>query len=180
LKKIRRICFFGGPGSGKSTTAAYIYSQLKKFGCSVELIQEYVKAWSYEKRTVSSFDQVYLLAKQIRMEDLVLRNNVDLVVTDSPVSMSTCYAKAYGFAAWKSLIELSIEFEKQYPSLNLFLDRRDTEYEAHGRYQTKEEAIEMDKIIKELLISGEESFQILDCRDLEKILSVVIENVDIK
>jgi len=87
MEKIRRICLFGGPGCGKSTTAAYVYSQLKRLGCSVELIQEYVKAWAYEKREVTSFDQVYLLAKQIRMEDLALRNGVKFVVTDSPVYM---------------------------------------------------------------------------------------------
>jgi len=178
--KIRRICLFGGPGTGKSTCSAYIYSQLKILGYSIEQIQEFVKSWVYENRVPSSFDQVYLLAKQIRMEDLALRNGVDLVVTDSPVSMSTCYAKAYGFAAWKSLIELADEFERQYPSLNLFLDRGDTKYEAHGRYQTKEEAIEMDETIKELLSSGGEQFHIIDCRDLEKILNIVIENIDIR
>ena len=179
MKKIRRICLFGGPGCGKSTTSAYIYSQLKVLGHSVEQIQEYVKSWAYEKRKISSFDQVYLLAKQIRMEDLVLRNDVDLVVTDSPVSMSTCYAKASGVAAWRALIELSKEFERQYPSLNLFLDRGDTEYEAHGRYQTKDEAIEIDKMIKDLLSSEHEKYYTLDCRDQEGILKVVLENIDI-
>ena len=179
MKKIRRICLFGGPGSSKSTVSAYIYSQLKVLGHSVEQIQEFVKSWAYENRVPSSFDQVYLLAKQVRMEDLVLRNNVDLVVTDSPVSMSTCYAKASGLAAWKSLLELSKEFEKEYPSLNLFLDRGDMEYQAHGRYQTKDEAVEMDEIIKDLLSNEHEKFYTLDCRDQEGILKIVLDNINI-
>jgi adenylate kinase family enzyme len=180
LEKIRRICFFGGPGCGKSTTSAFVYAQLKKIGCNVELIQEYVKAWAYEQREVSSFDQVYLLAKQIRMEDLVLRNKVGLVVTDSPVLMSTCYAKAYGFPAWKSLIELADEFEKAYPSLNIFLDRGDSEYVAHGRYQTKEEAVELDEMIKDLLSNSGKEYHVLNFRDLDKVLKIVFDSIDIR
>ena len=63
--KIRRIGLFGGPGTGKSTLSAMAYSKLKTMGINVELVQEYVKSWAYEKRMVSSFDQLYLLAEHM-------------------------------------------------------------------------------------------------------------------
>jgi len=173
MNKIRRIGLFGGPGTGKSTMAALIYANLKKDHINIEFIQEYVKNWAYEKRDVSSFDQVYLLAKQIRMEDLVLRNGVNFVITDSPVGMSTCYAQNYGFKEWKSLVEVARAFEDQYPSLNIFMDRGDMEYESHGRYQTKDEAIEMDVIIMQHLKDSGRPFEIIDCKNEDGLLKLV-------
>jgi len=173
MNKIRRIGLFGGPSTGKSTMAALLYAHLKKEHVNVELVQEYVKSWAYEKRVVSSFDQVYLLAKQIRMEDLVLRNDVDFVITDSPVGMSTCYSQNYDFKEWRSLVEVARAFEDQYPSLNIFMDRGDMEYKSHGRYQTKDEAIEMDEIIMQHLKDSDRPFEVIDCRDVYNALLLI-------
>ncbi len=38
-----RINLFAGPGAGKSTTATWLFSQLKIAGISIELTSEYVK-----------------------------------------------------------------------------------------------------------------------------------------
>jgi len=170
---IRRICLFGGPGSGKSTCAAYVYARLKEMKYNVEQVQEYVKSWAYQNIAVSSFDQVYLLAKQIRMEDLVLRNGVEIVVTDSPVGMATCYAQNYGFEKWKLLVELAQAFEEKYPSLNIFLDRRDNPYEAHGRYQTLEEAIEMDNVILNYLKENNQEYHLVSCKERDELMNIV-------
>jgi ABC-type multidrug transport system ATPase subunit len=66
------INLFGGPGSGKSTTAAYLYAGLKNQGVNAELIREYVKDWAYESRTVGVFDQLYFFGKQVRRETFSL------------------------------------------------------------------------------------------------------------
>lgn len=47
------INLFGGPGSGKSTGAAYIFSQLKMKGINCELITEYAKDKTWEKNFVA-------------------------------------------------------------------------------------------------------------------------------
>jgi len=39
-----RINFLAGPGAGKSTTTAWIFSELKLRQVSVELVTEYVKS----------------------------------------------------------------------------------------------------------------------------------------
>jgi len=121
MSKIRRVNLFGGPGAGKSTIAALIFAHAKLSGKHIEHVQEYVKSWVYEKRDVSGFDQLYLLAKQIRREDLFLRSGVDSIVTDSPVMLAACYAKQYGLESWETLLRVVLDFEAKYPSLNIFL-----------------------------------------------------------
>ena len=44
MKKSLIINLYGGPGSGKSTCAAYIFSQLKMHNINAELITEQTKA----------------------------------------------------------------------------------------------------------------------------------------
>lgn len=170
---IRRINLYGGPGTRKSSLAAYIYSQLKGMKIRVELVQEFVKTWAYEKRQPSSFDQLYLFARQLRMEDIVLRNGVDLVITDSPIGLSICYSQAYGFVQWPALTILAQEFERTYPSLNLFFDRSGTEYEEHGRFQKEEDAIKIDKVILAYLESHQFPYHVVNCTDTETIMSMV-------
>ena len=48
---------------------------MKADGHELELVDEYVKSWAYEKREIHSFDQAYLFTQQLRKEHLVLRNN---------------------------------------------------------------------------------------------------------
>jgi hypothetical protein len=145
----RRICFFAGPGAGKSTLAARVFADLKIRGYDVEHIPEFVKTWAYEGRKPESFDQLYLFAQQLHAEDLALRH-VHHVVTDSPVLLSPAYAKLYGFVGVEHLIQLAHLFDSQFPSINFFIERT-VAYQGKGRYQTFEEALEFDKLLKSFL-----------------------------
>lgn len=148
-----RINLFGGPGSGKSTTAAWIFSKLKKKNYSCELISEYVKSWAIAKRQVVGFDQVYLFGKQMQAEYKFLSNGVKHIITDSPVLLSACYTRTYfddlGIADHLEAIEG--EYENRWPSLNIFLNRTGKAYRTEGRYQTEDDAVTMDIIIKDTL-----------------------------
>ena len=62
------INFFGGPGVGKSTLAAQLFGYLKAKGFDVELAQEFIKTWAYQRRELRSFDYVYTFAKQLHAE----------------------------------------------------------------------------------------------------------------
>ena len=50
------ISLHSGPGTGKSTSAAQLFAELKQRHCSVELVREYVKKWAWEGRKISGFD----------------------------------------------------------------------------------------------------------------------------
>jgi nicotinamide riboside kinase len=176
---LRRINIFAGPGAGKSTVAAHLFSQLKAAGVKSEIVDEYVKSWAYEGRKIASYDQVYLFAEQLRREDRVLRHGdqVQVIVTDSPVIMSICYAMKYGFGPWVHLLAIALDFDKKYPSLNIFLDRGDMQYAQDGRYENYEQALMMDNAIKTFLEMHNIPFDKVGYRDWEKVVSLAKEKL---
>jgi hypothetical protein len=148
-KKIRRINLFGGPGVGKSTISAYLFYDLKMDNKHVELVQEYVKGWAYEGRVPIGWDQLHLFTEQLRREELLLRNGVDLIISDSPIFLAACYGKKNRVPVWRHLLKLAACYEAKYPSFNVFLKRGANQfYEALGRYQTEEEARKMDDYVR--------------------------------
>ena len=53
MKKPFVINLFGAAGSGKSTAASYIFSQLKMRGIECELVQEFAKDLTWEERKIA-------------------------------------------------------------------------------------------------------------------------------
>lgn len=150
--RIRRINLFGGPGCGKSTTAYALTAYLKQNGVNADLCTEYVKEWVYLNRPVQGFDQVYLFAKQLHKEDVLLRGGVDVIVTDSPLFMNYGYGVLQKRDGHSPLIEIEQEFEAQYPSVDILLERGNLPYEGSGRFENKDQALETDKYIHNLLL----------------------------
>lgn len=136
---IRRISVWGGPGSGKSTTAAWLYAHLKIAGHKIQFIEEYVKRWAYQARPISSFDQFYLTAKQIKAEDDCLRSDLDTIITECPVGISYFFTKRNKLPYTDVIRQINRHFEDVYPSFNIFLQRH-VKYQQWGRYESEEEA----------------------------------------
>lgn len=154
-KKTTIINLYGGPGTGKSTSAAYLYYLLKAESKNVELVREYVKDWAYEARPISNYDQIYFLGKQVRRESL-LYGKVDWIITDSPVMMNLFYAQKYcptklseGIRS-ATLSMYGQAAEDGHKHVHIFL-KRIKPYLAEGRYQKEEEAKEIDVELKQLL-----------------------------
>lgn len=150
------INFYGGPGSGKSTSAALFYYLLKSHGKNAELVREYIKDWAWEDRKVSTYDQLYILGKHVRKESL-LYNKVDWIVTDYPILMSIFYANEY---CPPFLVEgvkaAALAYFKQsemdgHKHIHILLKRGDIPYVKEGRYQDKDEALLIDSSISSLL-----------------------------
>lgn len=171
-----RICLFGGPGCGKSTLASKIFAELKIKGISIELISEYIKTYAYSGIKPISFDQCYVFSKQLHAEDLVLRNGVKHLVTDSPILMQVSYAKRNEFLCWNQLLEISKHFESVYPSLNIFLKRNDLEYQTSGRYENHDQARQMDEKIIDMLDSVAD-YAVFDSKDHAGCLQYVLESL---
>lgn len=166
----KRISLLGGPGCGKSTMAASVFSWMKTSGLSVEYAYEYVKWWAYDRLDMHPFDQVFLMGQQMRIEYIPLRNGVDYVVSDSPLFLSACYALQIGCPGWEHLFGIVREFDKAYPSLYMFLERGDARYEAkEGRYQDQQGAVEMDSVIKSCLLAEGVSYSCFKYDDLDGI-----------
>lgn len=147
---VRRINIFGGPGVGKST-AAYAFANLKRDGYNIELVTEYVKKWVWLNIKPDGFDQVYLFAKQLRAEETPLKNGCDLIITDSPLLLLDVYSDTL---MSKSLMQVQEMFTETYPELNIYIHRNDNsqfQYVDVGRFQTLEQAKEIDKKILQKL-----------------------------
>lgn len=93
LKKI--ICLHGGPGSGKSTVGAGLYYKLSLRGHICEMNREVIKDWIYEKRKVRAGDQSYIFAESARKERIYMENDIDFIITDSPLLLTHFYGKKY-------------------------------------------------------------------------------------
>ena len=145
------INLFGGPGTGKSTTAAALFVEMKKAGYKVELVTEVAKDFVWEDRTTTLSIQPYITIKQFR--NLVrLKGKVDYVITYAPIILGCVYADLYASHLPASYKQFIIDLHKQEldPSVNIML-RRAFDYDATGRYQTEKQAQEIDLAIAEVL-----------------------------
>ena len=76
------INFFGGPGIGKSTQSAGLFTEMKKNQMDVELTYEFPKEVAWEGNYSSIKDQFYITANQHRNISR-LYGKVDYIIVDS-------------------------------------------------------------------------------------------------
>jgi len=161
------INLFGGPGCGKSTTAADLFAKLKAAGKNVELVREYVKDWAYEGRKIGALDQLYILGKQTHKEGL-LYGKVDYIITDSPILLGPFYESHYNSGRTISK-EAAINFLERAAELGVirhnYVLQRHKPYVPIGRYETEDQAKQIDVKLKEYLDLLMEKYILLDCED---------------
>lgn len=134
----------GGPGAGKTTTSMELTAHLKWNGILAEYVHEYAKDLVWDKRTSMFDNQIYIFAKQHHSLFRLL-NQVDVIVTDSPIILSAVYNKSH-----PHLNTAMIDEFKSFNNLNFFLHRTKAYVQA-GRYQTEDEAREVDSDVKIML-----------------------------
>lgn len=146
----RVINLFGGPGTGKSTVAADLFAYMKWHNMNVELVDEYAKQLSWERRYDTLTDQLYVIAKQNHKLQR-LNKQVEWVITDSPLIMCLPYTdKDFLPNSFKPMV---IELWKTYENINIFL-KREKPFHPIGRHHNEHQSIQLDKDIKQLLIDN--------------------------
>ena len=175
---IRRINIWGGPGAGKSTLAAYVFSILKQEGYSVEHITEFIKQWTYIPITPKSYDSVFCFINQIHNEDIVLRGETKMIVSDSPIILQYFYNNYHNCPGQEGVLKIALEYEKIYPSLNIFLNRNDIHYNELGRYEKLEEAKKIDLKIENMLLDLNIPFKKFSCEEIDNIVKYIKENIE--
>lgn len=152
-KKLKVINLWGAPGSGKSTIAAGLFHHMKVHGYSVELINEYAKQMTYERRHPDHFkNQLYITAKQHNKQMHLLHHDIDVCITDSPLPLGLLYVPENYFPSYEPLVW---ETYDSYDNYNVILNPTH-QYQAVGRNQTEVEA----KIIQQQMI------QLLEARGI--------------
>lgn len=90
-----RITFIGGPGSGKSTTAADLFVQLKKLGKNVEMIQEWIRRDIMRNGPMNSVFEQYRTLMYHRAEEEYFPENVEYLIHDGNTLTPYFYAALY-------------------------------------------------------------------------------------
>lgn len=179
MSQIRRISLFAGPGSGKSTTSARLFSELKIRGYDIEHIPEYIKTWAHEGRKPVSYDQVYVFGKQLHKEDLTLRN-VQLLITDSPIMLNVAFPAFYKLPFFEEVVSIARRFDREYPSLNLFIERT-VEYNQKGRYENHDQAKAFDEFLLGFLAENLAlPLHKVRVDEFEKIVDLVENSINLK
>lgn len=144
-KKTIIVNLFGGPGCGKSTGAAYIFSQLKLNGIDCEYVTEFAKDKVWENNEEVFKCQFYITGKQIFRISRCF-GKVDVIVTDSPISIGIQYTDSVLLK--QAILE---EFNKyQENNINILLNRV-TKYDTNGRNQSEDEAKHIDETTEKWL-----------------------------
>lgn len=170
------IQLFGGPGTGKSTTAAGLFYKMKSRDYKVEYIQEYAKELTFGKDFTKLGDQVLILGEQHhRMHRL--KDQVDFLIHDSPFVMGLSYLVEDPHVPKDIYADLITTMFKSYNNINIFLERNVDEltYQEYGRSQSLEQAIEKDAEIKKILNDNDIPFITvkMGSKSIKKIMKIV-------
>lgn len=153
------VNFFSGPSTGKSMNSAALFAEFKRRGINAELVTEFAKDCVWEDRLPTLDDQIYIFGKQHhRIHRLI--DKVDVIVTDSPLLLSTVYNNVSDERG-KALDVLVMAVFRRMNNINFFINRSQS-YQVEGRTQTEAEAREVDAVILDLLRTHEVPYTVVD------------------
>lgn len=165
---------YGGPGAGKSTACLEITAALKKEGYNAEYVQEYAKELVYEKNMEmldgSPEHQYEILKEQTRRMDR-LYDQVDFIVTDSPILLNEIYNKELT-PEYESLVN---ELQGEYINYSFFMERDASNFEEEGRIHNLTESIEKDNEIKDMLQKNEIKYKTYNHENVNEIVNDAID-----
>jgi len=147
------INLYAGPGTGKSSSMAGIFSHLKWMGVNCEMAPEFAKEKVWEGSLNILSNQIYVFGKQLHTIHRLM-GKVDVIITDSPLLFSVIYGEKEG----KEFKDLVLKVYKDFWSWNIFL-KRSKAYNPSGRLQTEDQAKEIDAKIFKLLLDNQIEFE---------------------
>lgn len=147
MKSTLVVNLFGVPGAGKSTGAAYIFSELKMHGVNAELVTEFAKDKVWEENEEVFKNQAYIFGKQSYKLSRCA-NKVEVIITDSPLPLSIFYNNDKNLT--ENFNKSVMDVFNSYNNLNYLL-LRNKPYNAIGRHQTEEESDALKKPLIKLL-----------------------------
>jgi len=169
-EKLIVINLMGGPGCGKSTTAAGIFNRLKKMGVDCELSTEYAKDKVWEENYKILSDQIYVFGKQ-QHRLYRLKDKVKIAITDSPLLLSIIYDQSHN----DSLRALVLDVFNSYNNINFYI-KRNVSYIEEGRCQNESEAHEVDDICLNLMKENNIEYQVTTSTEAENYIIEYLKN----
>lgn len=157
--------------------AAKLFAMLKEHGIECELVTEYAKDAVWEHRKQIFQCQPYIFGKQL-YKIFRIQNQVDVIVTDSPIILSATYD-----------CEQDIDFKKyilkwfnKFNNLNFYLNRV-VPFNPKGRNEkTLEEAKNVDKKLLHFLNNNHITYKKVRGDDIgcKEIFDIIINKINKK
>ncbi len=154
MKNKTIINIVGGPGTGKSLYAAYLFTMLKVNQRNVEYCQEYAKDLVWREKYEILRNQHIVAYHQFKALKGASKH-VEAAITDGSLIHNFYYNKNIDINY--SNIELTEKrinkYYKKFNNIVIYLKRNPKyKYQQEGRYQTEEEAKDIDGNILDILI----------------------------
>ena len=139
IQKTKVLALYAGPGAGKTTMSADVFARLKHAGYNVELVREYAKELVWEYGNIPPhITQSDIVAEQYRRQ-AILMGQVELIITDSPIILSTIYG---------SSMEEAKNYHDQFDNYEVLIERKKA-YNPKGRYQDESQAKALDTLCQQ-------------------------------
>lgn len=164
---------YGGPGAGKSTACMEITAALEKAGYGAEYVQEYAKELVYDKNIEmldgSAKNQFEILKEQTRRVDR-LYDQVDFIVTDSPILLNEIYNKELT-PEYRDIVG---KIQNSYSNFSFFIERDVSNFEEEGRIHNLAESIQKDQEIRDMLLDNDIKYKTYNHENINEIVNDAI------
>jgi nicotinamide riboside kinase len=166
------VNLYGGPGCGKSTMAAEIFTQLKKQNIETELVSEFAKDLIVQFGNDALSHQFYVTGNQA-YRIWAAAQRMEVVVVDSPILLGPVYDQRNSIP----FKELCLEYHNEFTNINLWLPRRHNHHLMNSRVHSLTQSISLDNRIHRLL--EEMKVDLIDLSEvsLDQVINTIISYV---
>ncbi|TAH12615.1 MAG: hypothetical protein EAZ11_05515 [Curvibacter sp.] len=147
------INVIGGPGCDKSLISSAVILYLHLHSKTVETIPDFAKSLVWQQNFEVLKNQYFIAQRQYEMLNL-LDGQVQFLITECSLPQVLYYNETYpenicDIAKTRAQI---LEWYRQHNNINLFVERGDKKYVHTGRFQDEDQAIEVDRGLRGMLV----------------------------
>ena len=139
------INLVGGPGCGKSTVAAGLYSALKKGPMTVEFLREPIQRHILQNDTLIMSSQIPLFGEDLLQLQSV-NGKVDVCIRDTSLLNNIVYDVEDN----QLFHALVLQEYKKFTNIDFFINREDVPFEEYGRIHNYEQSLALDRRVKDV------------------------------